>query len=210
MAHGKRSEETDGELLARWAEGHKDAGGELIERHFATVYRFFRGRVMSERQDLVQQTFLACVEGRCRYQQQGSFRAFLLGIARHQLYAHYRKSRRESLDLSSRPLRDLGTSPTGMVARRESERRLHEALRGLPLDTQLILELAFWQGLDGAEIAEVMDVPVNTIYSRIHRAKASLGEKLRELGEDRPASALALTALEQARGASGPAEGWTV
>jgi RNA polymerase sigma factor (sigma-70 family) len=195
MAEAKRSEVTDGELLARWADGDRVAGQHLIERHFTNVYGFFRGCAASERQDLVQQTFLACVEGRARYQQQGSFRAFLLGIARHQLYAYYRQQRRECLDVSLSPLRDLGTTPTGLIARREGEHRLREAIQRIPLEAQVVLELAYWQGLDGPEIAEALNVPINTVYSRVHRAKAYLGEKLRELNPDQRGNARVLAKL---------------
>jgi RNA polymerase sigma-70 factor (ECF subfamily) len=202
-----RPEESDGELLAQWGNGSRRAGERLIERHFATVYGFFRGKVSAELQDLVQQTFLACVEARDRFQQHGSFRAFLLGIARHHLYAHYRQQRRELLDFQLSPLRDLGSSPTGRFERRESERRLHEALHHIPLEAQLILELTYWQGLDGAEIAEVLSIPVNTVYSRLFRAKAMLSEKLRELHDETSGNDLAMATLTRKR-RSTPTNGW--
>ena len=168
---------TDGEVLAQWSAGSRVAGNELIERHFDTVHRFFRNKVGSDIEDLMQQTFLACVEARTRYQGQASFKTFLLAIARNQLFTHYSKRRRE--------VHDLGTSPTGVLAKREDEHLLSEALRRVPLDAQVVLELAYWEGMDGAEIAQVLEVPLNTAYSRLRRAKLTLLDRLRDLAPDR-------------------------
>jgi RNA polymerase sigma-70 factor (ECF subfamily) len=176
---------SDGELLAQWSAGSRTAGNELIERHFDTVHRFFRNKVGSEIEDLVQQTFLACVEARVRYQGQASFKTFLLAIARNQLFTHYSKRRREVLDFTLTSVHDLGTSPTGVLGKREDERLLNEALRRVPLDAQVVLELAYWEGLDGGEIAQVLGVPLNTAYSRLRRAKLNLLDRLRELAPDR-------------------------
>jgi len=176
---------TDGELLAQWSAGSRAAGNELIERHFDVVHRFFRNKVGSDIEDLMQQTFLACVEARARYQGQASFKTFLLAIARNQLFTHYSKRRREVLDFTLTSVHDLGTSPTGVLARREDEHLLSEALRRVPLDAQVVLELAYWEGLDGAEIAQVLEVPLNTAYSRLRRAKITLLDRLRDLAPDR-------------------------
>ena len=176
---------TDGELLAQWSAGSRAAGNELIERHFDTVHRFFRNKVGSDLEDLMQQTFLACVEARARYQGQASFKTFLLAIARNQLFTHYSKRRREVLDFTLTSVHDLGTSPTGVLAKREDEHLLSEALRRVPLDAQVVLELAYWEGLDGTEIAQVLEVPLNTAYSRLRRAKLALLDRLRDLAPDR-------------------------
>ena len=176
---------TDGELLAQWSAGSRVAGNELIERHFDTVHRFFRNKVGSDIEDLMQQTFLACVEARTRYQGQASFKTFLLAIARNQLFTHYSKRRREVLDFTLTSVHDLGTSPTGVLAKREDEHLLSEALRRVPLDAQVVLELAYWEGMDGAEIAQVLEVPLNTAYSRLRRAKLTLRDRLRDLAPDR-------------------------
>jgi RNA polymerase sigma factor (sigma-70 family) len=178
-------ERTDTELLASWGAGCRDSANELIDRYFPTVHRFFRNKVGAEIEDLVQQTFLACVEGRERFKQHSSFKTFLLGIARYQLFTHYHKRRRERLDFSLSSTRDLGTSPTGIVAKREDEQLVVRALQQIPLDAQIVLELAYWEELDGLELARVLEVPLNTAYSRLRRAKLSLRTKLRELAPDR-------------------------
>ena len=59
----------DEELLAAWRAGDRDAGGELVDRHFAAISRFFRNKVTSEDDatELVSQTFLACTASKERF-----------------------------------------------------------------------------------------------------------------------------------------------
>src|SRR4051794_26389001 len=89
---------TDAELLADWSLGSSAAGEELIERHFMAVRRFFLNKAGCEVEDLVQETFLACVEARTRFKGQASFKTFLLAIARNQLLKHMSRQRNRSLD----------------------------------------------------------------------------------------------------------------
>jgi RNA polymerase sigma-70 factor (ECF subfamily) len=176
----------DAELFAAWSAGSRDAGNELIERHFGLVHRFFRNKVGPELEDLVQRTFLACVEARDRYRGHATFKTFLLAIARYQLFAHYGKQRREALDFNVTSVHNLATSPSGVLARDEDSRLLAEAFRRVPLDAQIVLELAYWEELDGAEIASVLEIPLNTVYSRLRRARIAVRECLRVLAPDRP------------------------
>jgi RNA polymerase sigma factor (sigma-70 family) len=170
---------SDIELLSRWAKGDKGCADQLIERHFATVYRFFSTKVAVDADDLVQQTFLACLEARGRYRQESSFKTFLLSIARHQLYAHYRERKRRSiLDFSVTSVYDLAASATSAIAEREHERLLLEALQRIPLEAQILIELTYWEELSGRELAEVLELPPNTIYSKLRRARIQVREAL--------------------------------
>lgn len=175
---------SDADLLHRWGEGDRRAGNELVERHFSTLHRFFRNKAGREVEDLVQQTFLACLEARTRYRGDASFKTFLLSIARNLLFKHYRQRERRNGDAPLSSVRDLRTSPTGAIARHQDQQLLLDALQQIPLDFQVILELVFWEGLDVIEISSVLDVRLNTTYSRLRRAKLALREKLAELSPD--------------------------
>jgi RNA polymerase sigma factor (sigma-70 family) len=176
----------DVELLSRWADGCRQSGDALIERHFAALHRFFRDKVGAELEDLIQQTLLACLEARFRYEGTSSFRAFLLGIARNQLLTYYAKRQRLVGSGSTDSLPDFRTSPSGIFARQEDERMLLSALQHLPIDSRIILELAYFEDLDGADLACACGVSVNTVYTRLHRAKARLAVVLRTLSPDHP------------------------
>jgi RNA polymerase sigma-70 factor (ECF subfamily) len=60
---------------------------------------------------------------------------------------------------------------------------LLHALRRLPMDHQITLELYYWENLSGSELAEVLEVPEGTVRGRIRRAKTLLEASLAELAE---------------------------
>ena len=76
----------DAAQLEAWRAGDQDAGEALIERHYASILRFFRTKAGEDADDLVQLTFLRCVEASERYRGDAGFRAFLFGIARNVLF----------------------------------------------------------------------------------------------------------------------------
>ena len=74
----------DFETLDRWRAGDRAAGNELLRRHFDGLYRFFRNKVDEGVDDLIQRSFLACVESKDRFRKQASFRTYLFTVARHE------------------------------------------------------------------------------------------------------------------------------
>jgi RNA polymerase sigma-70 factor (ECF subfamily) len=175
---------SDSDLLQHWAQGSSEAGEELIERHLPLIHRFFRNKVNSELDDLVQETLLACLEARADFRGQASFKTFVLAIARRQLFRYYARKKGRDVDFGVSSICDLGTSPTGAIARDEHQRLLLISLRQIPVDAQLMLELVYWENLDVVEIAQVLDLPLNTAYSRLRRARIALREKLEQLSPD--------------------------
>lgn len=175
---------SDAELLAAWQAGDPESGDELLRRHFRPLIRFFRHKVSSGAEDLVQHTMLACVERRDEIRDHASFRGYLFAIARAKLYDRLRREHQglSITELSSRSLRDLGTSPSSAVARDERNATLALALSRISLDHQIALELAYWERLKGPEIADALGIPANTVRSRLARARARLREQLRLLG----------------------------
>jgi RNA polymerase sigma factor (sigma-70 family) len=172
----------DGALLHAWREGDRAAGEELFERHYATVERFFRNKV-AEPNELIQQTFVACVEAKTRFRGDSKFRTFLLGIAINVLRTHYRQVKRQRglSDLDERSVVDLGQTPSRILHVRDEERLLLEALRRLPLELQLVLELRYWDELKHEELAELLEVPRSTINTRLRRGRELLEHNLQEL-----------------------------
>lgn len=168
---------SDIELLDAWRGGDVRAGNALFGRYFAQLSRFFRNKADVGIEDLIQATFLACVEGRDRFREASSFRTYLFAIARHQLFRHYRRRARE-VDFSQTSVIDLGASPSGPLGRREETTALLRALRAIPLEYQIVLELTYWEDLKGPEIAEVLEIPANTVRGRLSRARAALRDAL--------------------------------
>jgi RNA polymerase sigma factor (sigma-70 family) len=167
-------------LLDRWCDGDKPAGSALFARHFADLYRFFERKVTGEPDELVQDTFLACVRRRDEFRRQSSFRTFLFAIARFELYAYWRRRSRhgEATDFGEVSLADLATTPGTRIDRNLERERLLCALQALSLDDQLLLELHYWEGLDGDQLAEVFDISPVTSRTRLFRARQLLRERM--------------------------------
>jgi len=174
---------TDLELADRWRDGDEAAGEELLERHRPSLLRFFSNKVTSGAEDLVQQTFLRCVERKEQFRRDASFRTYLFVVARNLLVDRLRKQTRrpDAVDFAEVSLADLGTSPSSAVARDERHRALLEALEKLPLDFQIAVELTYWEGLNATEVGEILGVSPNTIRSRLVRARTALDAHLPDL-----------------------------
>lgn len=172
----------DAELLRRWRDGDRRAGNELFQRHFEAVRRFFVNKVDDEVEELVQRTFMACVEGQDRFEGRSEFRSYLLGIARHMVWKHWEARRRNrSEPIEELSIHELGAGPSTLLGRRDEERRLLEGLRRIPLESQVILELYYWESMTGGQMAVVLGMPENTVRTGIRRAKAALGVEMRRL-----------------------------
>lgn len=174
---------TDAELLQAWTDGDKAAGEQLFERHFEAIARFFRNKLHADAQheDLIQQTFLGCVEARDRFRADASFRSFLFAIAHHQLGKYWRSRSRDRLDFQTISVFDIDASPSAVVARDQDQQKLLLALRRIPLDSQVALELHYWESMTAAEIGQVLGVPLGTAKTRLRRAKQLLEVELRSL-----------------------------
>lgn len=173
---------SDLELLHAWSAGDSEAGRQLFERYFAGLRRFFRGKVAEEAEsdDLIQRTLLVAVERADQLSESGRVRSYLYAVARNELFAHYRRQRRmpEGFDSQQVSAQDLVPSPSGLIARRQDERALLAALRGLPLDLQITLELYYWEGMPTAELGATMGVPQSTATTRLARARELLRRAL--------------------------------
>ena len=180
-------EASDTALIEAWRAGDRAAGKRLFERHYAGVARYFRNQVGDAGPDLIQRTFLACVEGRDRLRDDSSFRSYLFSVAYKILCKHYRELRRDhdrvadEVDFEMVSAHGL-SSPASAVAARQEQRLLLEGLRRLPVDYQVVLELHYWEGFSAAELADALSIPVGTAKTRLRRGRELLEQRLHELG----------------------------
>jgi RNA polymerase sigma factor (sigma-70 family) len=174
---------SDDDLLEAWRAGDQQAGKQLFSRHYAAVDRFFRNKVGDESTDLAQKTFLGCLEAVDRYRNEHNFRSWLFAIAYRQLCKHHRTraSEQARFDFGSVSAHDLDPSPSLVVAQSEEQRLLLEALRQIPIEMQVALELHYWEQMSDAEIARALELPLGTIKSRIRRARTLLSERVTAL-----------------------------
>lgn len=175
---------SDATLLAAWRSGDPRAGSELVGRHARAVLRFFRRKLDHGAEDLTQRTFLAAVEGRDRIKSEAGFRAYVLGIARHE----YTRVVRRKLRAPAHLVIPTRTSPSGAARKQQHHARLLAGLRRLPLDLQITIELHYWEEMSTKEIAAVLDVAPGTIKWRLYKAREGLAHALDSLPDATQAS----------------------
>ena len=166
--------DADAQLLMRWRTGDRSAGERLFHKHYCSIERFFLNKVEHDAaDDLIQETFKACFEGKTRVQR---FRSFLYGVARNKLYDHLRQKYRrgQEIDFETESVAGMMSSPSSLIMHRQEERILLEALRNIPIHDQFILELRFWEGLSAREISQLLQEPFNTVRTWIWRAREHL------------------------------------
>lgn len=193
-------EPADFELLEQWRDGDRGAGNALFTRHFRSLFRFFRTKVTDEvAEELTQVSFLACVDGRDKFRGASSFRTYLFAVGRNQLFMHFRKRGRGDTEaaLGSISMADLGAGPSTLVAAKAEQRLLLRALRRIPVDFQIAIELYYWEGVPTAEIAVVLGIPEGTVRSRLTRARAHLSTQMRDLAESAELAESTIADFEQ-------------
>ena len=139
---------------------------ELFERHFDAIYAYLARRAGPDLgRDLASETFTRAFAARRRYDAlRGEERPWLFGIANNLLRRHYRDEERRLRALARLDVRRDDAWP--------DEPRLADALGALSRDERDVLLLFAWADLTYEEIATALGLPVGTVRSRLHRARA--------------------------------------
>jgi RNA polymerase sigma-70 factor (ECF subfamily) len=179
----------DDALLALVAAGDVGALGAAFERWHRDVYRFLarlRGTRL-ELDDLVQTTFLALPEAARNHREGASPRGFVLGVAlqiarreRRRLLRRLQLWRAREDELALFEGLAAPPDPERHAQNREAVGRAARALAALPTAQRETLLLVELEGLSGEDAAQALDVPVNTVWTRLHHARAALREATRE------------------------------
>lgn len=179
----------DLELFDHWSDGDVEAGQQLIRRHYDAVYVFFASKLPEHvAADLTQETFEVMCAKAEGLRIHTSVLSYLLGIARWKLVERLGRRARRRFDPITESIDGLDELPTitALLAERRRSSRLVLAMRQLPLDDQIVLELQTYEGLGLREIAEVLGVSDNRIATRIATAKRRLRRAAQKIpqGED--------------------------
>jgi RNA polymerase sigma-70 factor (ECF subfamily) len=166
--------------------GDPDALTAAISRYQLRLYRYLLRFVEdpAAAEDLFQQTWLRVMENLARYDARRSFESWLFSVAHNLAIDHLRRRRPESLDetLPEGGLRRevADSHPDALEQALEWERAgiVAAALRELPAIHREVLTLRFEEDLRLEQIAEVAQVPLSTVKSRLRRALDGLRGKL--------------------------------
>ncbi|MEM9456275.1 MAG: sigma-70 family RNA polymerase sigma factor [Myxococcota bacterium] len=171
------------DLLKAWRAGDERAGELLVTRHYAAIERFFVNKAHDHASDLLQRTFLTLVEVQERIDERRDLRRYLFGIARNVLLNHVRSVHRdgERLDFGTRSIQDLSPTPNTLLLESQRSQRLLEALRRIPLELQIVLELYYWEDLTAAELSTLLEIPQGSVRTKIRIAKEKLAREMTRL-----------------------------
>lgn len=174
---------TDEDLVRRAVSGDPAALLLLYERHRRAVFQVAY-RLTGSHEDAVDIThdcFMTLIREPRRFDPtKASLRTYLLAITRNLSVSHHRRARRQTpLDeIDEHDQRRASPDPQALAIRGEVSRRVRHAVLALPATQREVIVLVEYEGLTLAEAAAVVGADVGAVSSRLHRARASLRQKL--------------------------------
>jgi RNA polymerase sigma-70 factor (ECF subfamily) len=190
-----RKNDQDEELLKRSAKGDEEAFTVLYRRHADVLYRFaFRmtGSAWGA-EEIVQDVFMTLAREPCKYDaERGTLPAFLFGITRNKIMKHNERLPRE-ISLVERQEDGSGGgltsrdsfTPAMWAEQRERLEKVRAAVMELPVEFRETVVLCELEEMSYEQAARMLDCPIGTIRSRLHRGRALLLAKL-EMLRDAP------------------------
>jgi RNA polymerase sigma factor (sigma-70 family) len=174
----RAAETSDAELLIAVAAGDLGALGTLFDRHEPGLRRYLcrMGVARADVDDLVQASFLELARAASRFEPERPGRAWIYGVASILLRRHRQLSRRAAERLRSwvGSLHARQATPAELVECDETERRFARAFAALSEKKREVFVLVTLEGLSGEEAAQVLAVPINTVWTRLHHARLAL------------------------------------
>lgn len=163
----------DDKLLQRMAAGDTAAAEALVARYYDEILRYchWHAPTAALAEDAAQETFLRFIRYAARCEARGKLRALLYQIARHTCIDMARRRYLQDEPLEKMP--EPAAEDPGF-ARAQSHQTLRELVRTLPETQREIVLLRFAQDLTLREIAEITELPLRTVQSRLRAALKNL------------------------------------
>jgi RNA polymerase sigma-70 factor (ECF subfamily) len=191
MQIAAKNDEHDDVLLRRSAKGDEEAFTILYRKHQAPLYRFalrMSGHPWAA-EEIVQDVFMTLIREPKKFDpQRGTLGAFLYGVARNRIMKHLERTPRD-LSLDEKAEHETGIqskvierfTPAEFAEARERSQQVRSAVLELPIEFRETVVLCELEELSYEEAANLLDCPVGTIRSRLHRGRALLMAKLEML-----------------------------
>lgn len=187
----------DKQLAAQAAQGREGAYRELLRRYerpvFSLVYRMVRNRTLAE--DLAQEAFIRAFNAIDGYNPRYKFSSWIFKIANNHTIDHLRKKRLDTVSIHGSPhastqeeavqtsvvVESGGENPEEFVEHRELGSLIEQAIGELRPEYRSVVLLRHVEGYSYDEIADVLDLPLGTVKTYLHRARSELKEALAHL-----------------------------
>lgn len=180
----------DRKLAAQAAKGRDAAFRELLCRYerpvFSLIFRMVRDRALAE--DLAQETFIRAFRAISSYNPRYKFSSWIFKIANNHTIDHLRKRRLDTVSIDGSPhavtgeeeaqtrlvVESTGEAPDRYVEQRELGSQIEQAIGELRPEYRTVVLLRHIEGYSYEEIADIMDLPLGTVKTYLHRARAEL------------------------------------
>lgn len=187
----------DRRLAALAAEGREMAYRELLARYerpvFSLIYRMVRDRTLAE--DLAQEAFIRAFNAIGSYNPSYKFSNWIFKVANNHTIDYLRKRKLDTVSIDGSPhaatadeasrtalvIESGDESPQEYVEHKELGRQIEEAIGELRPEYRSVILLRHVEGYAYDEIAEILDLPLGTVKTYLHRARAQLKQRLENL-----------------------------
>jgi RNA polymerase sigma-70 factor (ECF subfamily) len=190
-----RRERSDEELIVRTLAGDQEAYGVLVERYSDFAYTIALRVVGNEQdaEDVAQEAFVRAHRALGRFRGDSKFSSWLYRITVNRALTHIKRRRRrpDTVEMHSSPhveaevtSRGSGDDPGRGLMESEFAQRVREAVGQLPPRYRAVVTLFYLEERSYKEVAEVLGVPMGTLKTHLHRARAMLKQALEAQGLD--------------------------
>ena len=192
--------DSDVELMLKIKEGSKSAFNKLVKRHQKVIVNFYYKNLWdkSSAEDLAQELFIRLFKSAKNYEPNAKFTTFMFRIARNLLIDYYRSRRNKPGTVSIQGGSDAGddalqlidtipskdAQPAEASETSELEEAIKDAIDKLPDDQREVFIMGEYEKMQYKEIAEVLDIPLGTVKSRMHAAYMKLRTLLAKFSPD--------------------------
>ncbi len=172
-------------LIQQVRKGDLDAYGEIVREYQNSVFNVCL-RILGntqEAEDLTQEAFLRAYRNIGHYDPSRPFGPWMRVLAANLCYNHLNKARLEQTPLEDERERLQGNhhqSPENLLELSQEHQDLYQKIWQLPENQRITLELRHFQGLTYQEMADALQLPLNTVRSHLYRARQKLAELLEE------------------------------
>jgi len=177
-----RADPDEKKLLAKAKNGDDEAFGKLVQRYqrrvYTVIYRFVRNHTDAD--DLAQDAFIRAFKAIDRFDLRYPFSPWMYKIAINLTLNHLKKRKLKMSEVDLDRM-SSGNNPESTMHQDQTRRKVHRAIAKLPPKLRQVLVLRVYEDWPYAQIAEVLEIPIGTVMSRLSRARKALKEELGSL-----------------------------
>jgi len=179
--------ETDEQLVRKSQQGDERAFGELVDRYESKVYSLALKmlRNAEDAEDVLQDTFLRAYRGIKAFQGHSTFSTWIYRITANSALMRLRKKQLPTVSIDDAEERevpiniaDWAPSPVEQLLSQETQQAMNDAIESLPPEFRQVFVLRDIEELSNSEVADILDLSVAAVKSRLHRARLKVRNRL--------------------------------